>query len=480
MKAALILGTQLFEEHPAYADEEIDVFFFVEARSSFARRRYHAHKRVLLLAGLRHAAAAAEQRGRAVARVPLHEGLGFAQALRRMIREYDVDGLAWMSATDRAVDRRISAVCDEAGISTRRYDDALFLTPTADLDAWFAEHPAARMEDFYRWQRRRTGILMDGAAPAGRRWNFDADNREPLPRDGIEVPALPDVDIDELTASAIEDVASHFPDAPGDPREFWLPVTPAHARAWLDTFVDERLASFGQYEDAMAADEPFLFHSVVSPLLNVGLLAPAEVVSAVVARRDDVPLAAVEGFTRQVIGWREYMRGAYRAWPDLMTANHFRLGRDLEEWWYTGVDVPEEIPLPVRTVLARVMRYGYAHHIERLMVLGNWFLLQGYDPRAVYEWFSALFVDAYEWVMVPNVQGMSQYADGGRVATKPYISGGAYLQRMGSWWPTERAARESAFTAAYWRFLDEHEDLLAGNPRLNMPLAQMRRRRESA
>jgi deoxyribodipyrimidine photolyase-related protein len=163
--------------------------------------------------------------------------------------------------------------------------------------------------------------------------------------------------------------------------------------------------------------------------------------------------------------------------PALKHANHFALTRQLEPWWYTGRGIPDDLPVPVRTVLERVHRWGYAHHIERLMVLGNWFLLQGYDPHEVYEWFSALFVDAYDWVMVPNVQGMSQYADGGRVATKPYISGGAYLQKMGSWWPSPAAARNSELTGAYWRFLEEHEDQLAGNPRLALPLAQLRQRR---
>lgn len=170
----------------------------------------------------------------------------------------------------------------------------------------------------------------------------------------------------------------------------------------------------------------------------------------------------------------------YRAYPVLERTNFLGQERRLEPWWYTGEEIPDELPEPVRTVLERVHRWGYAHHIERLMVLGNWFLLQGYEPRGVTRWFSALFVDAYEWVMVPNVMGMSQYADGGLVGTKPYISGGAYLQRMGSWWPSAQVAKDSAFTDAYWRFLDDHEDRLADNHRLSRPLAQMRARREAS
>lgn len=477
MKAALILATQQFAEHPALEDPDIDLILFVESDAAFRKRPYHAHKIVLLLSAMRHTAARLASDGRRVERVTVDAGLGFLAGLRHLVHEHDIDALAWMSVTDRGIDRRLRAFCERESLHTRVYPDALFLTPTRELDEWFAGHASARMEDFYRWQRRRTGILMDGSQPAGKRWNFDADNREPLPKGGIDVPPPPVPAHDEITRGVIAEVAERFPDAPGDPAEFWLPVTTDAARDWLEDFVAQRLERFGRYEDAMAADEPFLFHSLVSPLLNIGLLTVDEVVAAVAAH-PEAPLASREGFIRQVIGWREYMRGAYRAMPALMTANHFALMRTLEPWWYTGDGIPDDLPVPVRTVLERVLRWGYAHHIERLMVLGNWFLLQGYHPREVYDWFSALFVDAYEWVMVPNVQGMSQYADGGRVATKPYISGGAYLQKMGSWWGSAAEARDSAFTGAYWDFLDAHEEQLSGNPRLSLPLAQMRKRRE--
>lgn len=475
-RAALVLATQLLEDHPAFADPDVELVLLVEAAPTFRRRPYHAHKMVLLLSAMRHAARRLEESGRRVARVELRQGLTFADGLRTLVRAHGVTELAWMSAADRGVDARIERLCRGGGVRTRLYPDGLFLTPAPFLDDWFARHPSARLEDFYRWQRRRTGILMDGDAPAGGRWNFDAENRQPLPR-GVTVPPLPVPEPDALTRAVILDVTEAFPDHPGDPATFWLPVTPDGARTWLADFVAHRLASFGPYEDAMAAGEPFLFHSVLSPLLNIGLLRVDDVVRAALAARDAVPLASLEGFLRQVIGWREYMRGAYRVAPGMRDANHFGFTRPLEPWWYTGRDLPATLPVPVRTVLERVHRWGYAHHIERLMVLGNWFLLQGYDPRAVFDWFSALFVDAYEWVMVPNVLGMSQYADGGGVATKPYISGGAYLQRMGSWWPSAQAARDSEFTAAYWQFLAAHEERLADNARLKLPLAQMRRRR---
>lgn len=476
--AALILATQQFERHPAMDDPDIDSFIVIESARRFDELPYHRHKIVLLIAAMRHTAERLRDAGRTVVHVTLDTDEGFGQALRRILDEHGIEGLAWMSATDRGVDARIGRICDDLGVRTKRYADALFITPADEVDRWMSAHPRAPMEDFYRWQRRRTGILMDGTRPAGGRWNFDADNREPLPRGGIPIPPIERPEPDPITRQVIAEVAERFPDHPGDPHRFWLPVTPEASRAALRRFVAERLASFGPYEDAMDADEPFVFHSVLSPMINIGLLTIDEVVDAVVGA-EGIPIASIEGFVRQVIGWREYMRGMYRAHPELEDANALALTRALPEWWFTGRGIPDDLPVPVARVLERVHEHGYAHHIERLMVLGNWMLLQGYAPRQVYTWFLALFVDAYPWVMVPNVMGMSQYADGGLVGTKPYVSGGAYLQKMGRWWPSAKDARESAFTDAYWRFLDDNEDRLADNPRLALPLAQMRRRRDS-
>lgn len=477
MKAALILATQQFAEHPSFADDEVEEFFFIESAPRWRKLRYHRHKIVLLTSAMRHTAARLEADGKTVRRIELGDDLTFKAGLERLLNKHRVTELQWMSDPNRPVDDRIAAICAAHDVDTDVLSDGLFLTPEEEVDGWFAEHPTPLMEDFYHWQRRRTGILMDGGKPAGRRWNFDADNRKPLPKKGVEIPPLPQLEPDEITRTVIAEVDELFPDHPGKAEEFWLPVTPEDSRDWLDTFVAERLHDFGRYEDAMKADEPFLFHAIISPMLNSGLLTVEEVVAA--ATRTDAPLASVEGFIRQVIGWREYMRGMYRAHPKLEHVNALHLEKRVERYWYSGQRMPSDLPIPVRTVLERVHRWGYAHHIERLMVLGNWFLLQGYAPRQVNAWFLALFVDAYDWVMVPNVMGMSQFADGGFVATKPYVSGGAYLQKMGSWWPSAQDAKESVFTDAYWAFLERHEDVLAGNHRLGLALAQMRKRRDA-
>ncbi|MDQ1083686.1 MULTISPECIES: cryptochrome/photolyase family protein [Microbacterium] len=477
MKAALILATQQFAEHPSYADDEIDEFLFIESAPRWRKLPYHQHKIVLLTSAMRHTAARLEADGKTVRRIELGDELTFKAGLEHLLKKHRVTELQWMSDPNRPVDERIAAICAAHDVETDVLSDGLFLTPEEEVDGWFAEHPTPLMEDFYHWQRRRTGILMDGGKPAGRRWNFDADNRKPLPKKGVEIPPLPKLEHDEITRGVIAEVDELFPDHPGKAEEFWLPVTPEDSRDWLDVFVAERLHDFGRYEDAMKADEPFLFHAIISPMLNIGLLTVEEVVAA--ATRTDAPLASVEGFIRQVIGWREYMRGMYRAHPKLEHVNALHLEKRVQKYWYSGERMPSDLPIPVRTVLERVHRWGYAHHIERLMVLGNWFLLEGYAPRQVNAWFLALFVDAYDWVMVPNVMGMSQFADGGFVATKPYVSGGAYLQKMGSWWPSAQDAKDSAFTEAYWAFLERHEDVLAGNHRLGLALAQMRKRRDA-
>ncbi len=477
MKAALILATQQFAEHPAYDDDEVQEFFFIESAPRFAKLPYHRHKIVLLISAMRHTAARLEAEGRIVRRITLDDDLTFKAGLERLLQKHRVTELTWMSDPNRPVDARIARICADHDVDTDVVSDALFLTPEDDVDGWFAEHPTPLMEDFYHWQRRRTGILMDGGKPAGRRWNFDADNRKALPKKGVEIPPLPKLDHDDITRAVIAEVDERYADHPGSAADFWLPVTPEDSRDWLDVFVVERLHDFGRYEDAMKADEPFLFHAIISPMLNIGLLTVEEVVAA--ATRTDAPLASVEGFLRQVIGWREYMRGMYRAHPKLEHVNALHLEKRIEKYWYTAERMPRDLPIPVRTVLERVHRWGYAHHIERLMVLGNWLLLQGYAPRQVNAWFLALFVDAYDWVMVPNVMGMSQFADGGFVATKPYVSGGAYLQKMGSWWPSAQDAKDSVFTDAYWEFLERHEDVLAGNHRLGLALAQMRKRRDA-
>ena len=261
-------------------------------------------------------------------------------------------------------------------------------------------------------------------------------------------------------------IEKYFSDHPGSTDTNWLPTTRAQAHAWLERFLCDRLERFGDYEDAMLKGETFLYHSALSALMNNGLLHPKEVIAG--ALKTNAPLASKEGFVRQIIGWREFVFGMYHFKPaEWKDENFFENNRALPDWWWQLKGSPEP---PLEDVLERLKKYGYSHHIERLMVLGNYMLLSQYSPQEVYAWFMTMYVDAYEWVMVPNVIGMSQYADGGiergSFATKPYISGSNYLQKMGKWWPNASAAKESGWTQLYWQFLVHNEDKLSNNFRL--------------
>jgi deoxyribodipyrimidine photolyase-related protein len=373
-----------------------------------------------------------------------------------------------MRQNDRTPQYRLETWAKHSGIKLEITPNTMFMCSKALFDEWAYSQKRLNMEQFYRWQRKRLDIMIDdNGKPTGGTWNYDHHNRQPLPA-GIEIPALMRSKSSPHTHHLTSIINREFADHPGFIDDPWLPMTRPGARQWLRDFIDQRFKYFGAYEDAMRPGEPFLFHSCLSALLNIGLLHPSEVINAALQAPDTVPIASREGFIRQIIGWREFMFGLYHFKPhDWLESNYFSHKAQLPGfWWFRGT-APEP---PLDDVLRRIERYGYAHHIERLMVLGNYMLLSRYHPKAVYEWFMSMFVDAYEWVMVPNIIGMSQYADGGidhgGFATKPYISGSNYLQKMGHWWPTNAAAKASSWTELYWHFLRDNHHLLASNHRL--------------
>jgi deoxyribodipyrimidine photolyase-related protein len=375
----------------------------------------------------------------------------------------------------------LSKVFTKHGVKQEIYQSQLFITPISDLENWFEKNPKSIMETFYRWQRKRLGYLMDGDKPTGGEWNYDQENRKPLPKDFTGSPKLPISKQDEITNEVIKSIEKLYPNNPGNAGGMWLPVTHEGAELWLKDFINHRLELFGKYEDAIDTYEVFLYHSVLSPLLNCGLIEPKACVELAVESYNigKAPLSSVEGFVRQIIGWREYMHGMYLKMQDYKKLNYFGFTKELENWWYESSSKEhEELPLPVKLALGRAHDYAYNHHIERLMVLGNWFLLNEYNPASVYMWFSAMYVDAYEWVMVPNVIGMSQYADGGKVATKPYISGGNYLKKMGRFKNIEQTGLD-AFTSSYWKFLANNYGKLKDNYRMQIVLKQVAKRAEN-
>ncbi len=357
-----------------------------------------------------------------------------------------------------------------------------FLVPHADFTRWAdrAGGRRLRLEDFYRWVRERSGLLMDGGRPAGGRWNLDHDNREPPPhgRDtlGVAGPWRPREDeVDEEVRHDLDrwerDGRVAFVGNDG-PRLF--PATRHEALRALRRFLDHRLPDFGRHEDAMLAADPVMSHSLLSAPLNLGLLDPAECAARAerAYRNGSAPLNSVEGFVRQVAGWREYVWQLYWYFGEEYRGRNALRHTTAPPDWFRDLDAGAVTAHCLSTVLAQVRDTGWTHHVPRLMVLGSRALQDGWDPVAVTDWFHRCFVDGYDWVMLPNVVGMSQYADGGRMTTKPYTSGGAYIHRMSdlcgpcAYRPTERVGeRACPYTAGYWAFLHRHRDLLAGNHR---------------
>ncbi len=398
------------------------------------------------------------------------------QGLDGHIEEFDVHNVVAMEP----MSWHARAMLESLGVELVRNDR--FLCHYDDFARWAADRKRLTMEDFYRWQRLRLGVLIDdgakGTEPVGGRWNFDHDNREPPPRDGRSWPSITLFDLDEIDLGVIERLPSTVFGA--DPDGTW-PVTRAQALIRLGEFVDHGLASFGPHEDAMLSAEWKMAHSALASSMNIGLLHPDEIVEAAQAayRRGTAPLSSVEGFVRQVIGWREYVWGVYWLWmPQYGSRNALRAVRPVPPV-FTG-EAGTEMAC-VASVVGHVRDHGYAHHIERLMVLGNLALTAGVDPLAMTEWMRASFVDGAEWVMLPNVIGMALFADGGMMATKPYASGGAYINKMSDscrscrFDPKKRVGPDACpYTTLYWDFLARNAESLGTNHRMARPLAAMR------
>jgi deoxyribodipyrimidine photolyase-related protein len=343
-----------------------------------------------------------------------------------------------------------------------RYESPLFILSAEEAKARYLDSKK-QMARFYKKLRQDKKIMLnDDETPWGDKWSFDEDNRKKLPKN-IKLPT----DISFYTNSEITEAQTWLKSVPGEhygESNVWLPYTHSEARAWLDSFLAERFENFGDYEDALADTHTRLFHSTISPLLNIGLITPLEVIDAAIkySRTKEVSLNNLEGFVRQIIGWREFIRASYETEGSSMrTKNFWQHNRKLPSTFWdgsTGI-------FPIDIAIKNSLKYGYGHHIERLMVMGNFMLLTKTKPDEVYRWFMAMYVDAYDWVMVPNVYGMSQFADGGSFATKPYISGSNYLKKMsdypaGDW--------EEIWTSLYWKFIADNSEFFKSNHRLSM------------
>ena len=475
----LLLGDQLTPGISSLDgfDPQRDRILMAELGEETGYVPHHVQKIVLVLAAMRHFAEELRREGLPLDYVGLedegNEG-SFTEELAKAVKRLRPERII----VTEPGEWRLRAVMD--GWSAR-FDlpveirpDTRFFASRERFAAFAKGRRSFRMEHFYREMRRETGILMEGDAPAGGRWNFDAENRKALPKDE-RVPRRHGVEPDAITRAVIDMVRRRFPDNFGDLDGFGWAVTRRDALVALDRFIGELLPRFGDYQDAMKRGAPFLFHAVLSPYLNIGLLTAGEVCTAAeTAWRDGrVPLNAAEGFIRQILGWREYVRGVY--WlrmPDYPNSNAFDADRALPDFYWTG----ETDMACMAEAIAATRRHAYAHHIQRLMVTGNFALLAGLRPAEVEEWYLVVYADAFEWVELPNVHGMALFADGGLLASKPYAASGAYIDRMSDYCAgcaydpkAKTGARACPFNLLYWRFLSINRDRLAGNPRMTMP-----------
>ncbi len=483
----IVLGDQLSPKIAALRDLEPaqDVVLMAEVQAECTYVKHHAKKLVLVLSAMRHFARALRARGVCVDYVALDDPHN-TQSLRgeflraierhRPARVVATEAGEWRVAEDM---RHWQAMLPDGQVVEIR-DDTRFFCRIQDFFAWASGRRSLRMEFFYREMRRRHGFLMEGNAPAGGQWNFDAENRKALPKT-VVVPAILEFAPDAITREVMALVGARFAGHLGSVEGFAFPVTARQARQALEDFVANRLPDFGDWQDAMKTGAPVLFHALISPALNLGLLDPREVCAAAEAAwtQGHAKLNAVEGFIRQILGWREYVRGLY--WlhmPEFGRKNALGATRKLPDFYWTG----ETRMNCLRQAVGDTIAKAYAHHIQRLMITGNFALLAGIDPDAVDAWYMAVYADAYEWVEMPNTRGMALYADGGIVGSKPYAASGAYINRMSDYckdcaYDVKDAVGENAcpFNFLYWDFFARHARMFDANARVAMPLRTLAR-----
>ncbi len=471
-RLVLVLGDQLTETLSALAqaDKARDTVVMAEVADEAAYVRHHPKKIALIFAAMRKFAHALEQDGWTVAYTQLDDTDNAGSIVGELLRRAAQTGASEVLATEPGEWRLIGKL-KYAPLKVHLLPDDRFLATHAEFEAWAEGRKALRMEYFYREMRRKTGLLMEGDQPAGGKWNFDHDNRKAAPED-VTVDGPLRFDPDATTREVLELVQARFGDNFGALEPFWFATTRAEALQALDHFIANALPRFGDYQDAMLNENEFLYHAILSPYLNIGLLNVTEICEAAADAyaSGPAPINAAEGFIRQIIGWREYVRGIYFIeGPDYTARNILGHDRDLP-WFYWGGETRMNC---VAKAVGQTRTQAYAHHIQRLMVTGNFALLAGIDPAQVHEWYLAVYADAFEWVEAPNTIGMSQFADGGVIASKPYVSSGAYINRMSDHckschYSVSAKTGDTAcpFNLLYWHFLDRHRDRFSNNPRM--------------
>ena len=468
--ASIVFPHQLYQEHPAI-EPSIPVYL-VEEWLFFKQYPFHFQKLLLHRASMQQYKKYLESKGYTVQYIETVEAISNIQSLIPFLAKKGIEHIKVVDPTDNWLLKRLIESCKKNDIKVEQYNSPSFLNTLEETNHFFEKRNKFFQTDFYTWQRKARKILVtDSLQPIGGKWTFDADNRAKFPKNK-QVPACTFMEENELIIAATHYVSLHFPDNPGvkdapfkqGNKKGYYPIGFESAQAWLTQFLQNRFLEFGVYEDAMVEGESILHHSVLSPLLNIGLLTPQQVMNETLhfAKTTTVPINSLEGFIRQIIGWREFIYQVYaRAGNKQRTLNYWGFKRKIPASFYkgnTGI-------VPIDDAIQKLLRTGYNHHIERLMVLGNFMLLCEFDPDQAYQWFMEMYIDAYDWVMVPNVYGMTQFADGGLMTTKPYISGSNYIMKMSNY---PKGEWQEIWDGLFWRFMHVHRTFFLQNPRLGM------------
>ena len=472
----LILGDQLSPgiQSLRHGDRDLDRVLMVEVQEEATYVRHHKKKIAFLFSAMRHFAKQIQSDGWQVDYVHLNDAENTGSFTGEIKRAVDRLAPSRVLVTEPGEWRVRQSILDMSGLQSIPIDmlgDDRYIATHDEFRGWAEGRKQLRMEYFYREMRRKTGLLMDGDQPEGGKWNYDALNRKSA-KSGQSMPSPLRIQPDTITRDVLKLVAGSFPDHFGDLEPFWFCVTRTQALTALDQFIETALPGFGDYQDAMLKDEKFLYHSILSLYINAGLLDPLEVCQRVemAYRNGDAPLNAAEGFIRQIIGWREYIRGIY--WlkmPAYADLNFFGNTRNLPDFYWTA----DTEMACLQAAISQTREEAYAHHIQRLMLTGNFALLAGIDPRQVHEWYLTVYADAYEWVELPNTLGMSQFGDGGLMSSKPYAASGNYIHKMSDYcrhcrFDVKQKTGDSAcpFNPLYWDFLNRNREKLAANPRM--------------
>lgn len=472
----LSLDLPLLKSHPA------SPILLIESDRNFRTVPFHKHRIIFLVSAMRHFAEELRAAGRTVCHYPFtpKNYRDSLSALRHHIKTTGNRHFILPDPSEHHTRAWLEAIVTDLGIQITFQPSTLFLIDREEFAIWARPLKSPVMEHFYRKQRVKFDVLMDGKNPVGGAWNFDKQNRKP-PKSGLKPPPLAPFKPDHITREVQAEVARRFPDHPGDVADFSLPVTREQALRSLDDFIKHRLPLFGDFEDAMVTGQPFLYHSFLSPQINAGLLSPMECIRAAerAYRNRSAPLNAVEGFIRQILGWREYVYGIYHTFmPEYRTRNTRGSDRPLPQFFWTG---QTDMNCLHQTVTG-LLQHAYTHHIQRLMVLCNFATLAGLSPQAVNDWFYAMYADSHDWVVTPNVIGMGMNSDDSTMATKPYVSSAAYINKMSDYCkgcrydPTSRDTEGGCpFNYLFWTFLHHYRKLYASNPRMTMMLKNVDR-----